>query len=84
MSWGIYLVIKGDPGQALRWILRNNITDSSCNSYKAKGHTNGLSCTSQSRCQACWTKENCKGQANSKIYSIETMEAFGGEETMAT
>ena len=79
MFGGNFVVKKGDPGQALHWIQRNNITDSSCNSYKAKGYTNGLSCSSKSRCEACWAKNGCKGQTNSKVYSIEEITTFGGE-----
>jgi hypothetical protein len=76
--------MKGDPAQALRWIIRNNITDSSCNSYKAKGYTNGLTCSSQSRCQSCWVKNGCKAQSNAKIYSFKDISVVGGEEDIAT
>lgn len=63
----------------MRWILRNNITDSSCNSYKAQGYTNGLSCSSKSKCQVCWSKNSCKGQVNAKVYSFDQMVTVGGE-----
>lgn len=51
------------------WIKKNNITDSSCQTYAAKGYTNGLGCSSQVKCQTCSDGE-CKATANSKIYAI--------------
>jgi hypothetical protein len=63
----------------LRWIRKHNITDSTCNSYKARGFTNGETCSSRSKCEACTSKNNCSGQANSKVYSLSSVGSVGGE-----
>lgn len=68
----------------MSWIVKNSLTDSSCNTYKARGYTNGLNCSSQSRCQSCWLKNSCKAQANSKVYSFKDVTTVGGEEDIAT
>ena len=78
MFGGNFGFIQGDPAQALRWIMRNSITDSSCNSYKAKGYTNGLHCDAQSRCQSCWEKDGCRAQGNAKVYSFQGLTTVGG------
>lgn len=63
------LYIKGEPLTAFRWIKKNNITDSSCQTYLAKGYTNGHGCSSQVKCQHC-QDGTCKATSNSKIYAV--------------
>lgn len=66
----------------MSWIKKNNITDSTCNNYKARGYTNGETCSSRSKCEACTSKYNCTGQENSKIYSLSAVGTVSGESAM--
>ena len=61
----------------MKWISKNNITDSSCQSYMAKGLTNGMKCDSQAKCRVCWNG-TCKGQAQSKIYGLHKYGTLSG------
>lgn len=67
----------GEPLSAFKWIKRNNITDSSCQNYLAKGYTNGIGCSSQMKCQTC-NSGTCKSTEHSKIYSINDYGTVAG------
>ncbi len=45
-----YGCMGGEPINALRYIVKNQITDETCKPYLAKGYTNGEQCTSQTKC----------------------------------
>lgn len=71
--------LGGEPSQAFRWIFKNNITDSSCNAYQARGYTNGMDCSAKSKCHICTDKNNCTVQNNAKIYSLFDYGSVSGE-----
>jgi hypothetical protein len=64
-----FYYFQGEPNTAFKWIRKNNITDSSCQTYLGKGYTNGYGCSSQVKCQHC-DSGICRGAPNSKIFSI--------------
>ena len=39
----------GDAGAANQWIAENGITDETCSIYVARGHDNGMPCSSISK-----------------------------------
>lgn len=78
MLWGIYEIMQGDPRNAFRWIKENNITDETCNPYKANS---SHKCTAESKCQFC-SSSGCTGQSNSKIFGVESFGNLGGMEDM--
>jgi len=64
----------GDYFSAFEWIHANNITDETCNSYRASGHDTGLACNAESFCKTCDPNTGCSAIAPESYWS------FGVEE----
>jgi cathepsin X len=72
----------GDAKMAYQWIHENNITDESCSSYQARGHTNMLGCSSQIKCKNCSPGKGCWAQEKAKIFGINEFGEVKGEVDM--
>lgn len=73
----------GDARTAYEWISKNNITDETCSPYQAKGHDNGIGCSSEIKCKNCRHSDGkCWAQERAKIYSVGDYGDVKGEEAM--
>jgi cathepsin X len=73
----------GEPLDAYRWISDNYITDESCSPYRARGFTNGYTCSNTTLCKDCpGTGNDCFVPSSYNIYEIEEFGSLSGEEAM--
>jgi hypothetical protein len=75
--------LGGEPYNTFKWITNNNITDNTCQAYKAKGYTTGITCNSKAKCEKCSPGgKDCASRANSKIYGIKDYGTVAGVSDM--
>lgn len=72
----------GEALSAFQWMHNNNITDETCSIYQAKGHDNGLSCSSINVCKDCHPHEPCFVPDQYYVYGVDEFGTVNGEEAM--
>lgn len=61
------------------YIEKNGITDETCSPYQAKGHTNGLKCSEQVKCQTC-DQNGCYTPEKYLKYTVSEYGFLSGEQ----
>ena len=60
----------GNANYAYDYIMKYGISDETCSSYKARGHTNGQVCEDTIRCGSCMNGD-CEVPDKYMIYTVE-------------
>lgn len=69
--------------EAYKYMNQYNITDETCNSYIAKGWTNGITCDAEQICKNCAPgSAGCWAQTDYPIYKVSEYGKVSGEEAM--
>lgn len=61
----------GDPAEAYEWMSKNEGTDETCSIYRARGYTNGLSCSPITICRDCHSHSPCFVPDKYPIYKVK-------------
>ena len=67
---------------AFQWIYENYITDETCSVYRARGHDNGIDCSSSLMCKKCLPLEPCFIPDTYPEYHIDEFGPAVGEDAM--
>lgn len=72
----------GDPMTVYQYIYDHGITDETCSTYQARGHTNGLPCSRYTRCKTCYSNGKCDIPDSYILYNVTTFGEATGEQAM--
>lgn len=73
----------GDAGEANKWMAENGITDETCSIYQARGHDNGLPCSSLETCETCWPSSGCTTPKHYLTYRVDEYGHIEGDQELA-
>ena len=67
---------------AYEFMAENEITDETCSTYRARGHTNGEVCSAMNVCRNCNPGEACFVPDKYYVYGVDEYGTVSGEENM--
>lgn len=72
----------GEAFNAFEWMSKNEITDETCSIYRARGHDNGMECSSMAVCENCMPGKPCFVPDSYLVYNTDEYGHVSGEEAM--